>query len=630
VPSGRAFQRVLDALGSAGLHPRGHGRQMSARCPAHDDSSPSLSITDGTERVLVKCHAGCDTDDVLAALHLTRADLFDEARSSNEDWTPCGHGIAAEYRYDDDTGRHLFTVVRCPVKHFAQWRPDPTAKSGRRWSLGDVQRVPYRLPRLLEGIGYQHVIYITEGEKDADRLTALGEYATCNPHGAGKWRDEYVPYFKDAAVIVIADVDSADKGYAGQRHAEHVAASLHTVAASVVILQAAAGKDVSEHLDAGYALEDLVDYVRPPDVEAEPDSPVEPIDRIRAALVDSAGLERLPQPEPLIHGVLQRDSLAWLVGKPGHAKTLVALDMAGSIGTGQSWQGMRTNQGPVLYIIAEGVHGIRDRVRAWEYLNGQDMVGVQFLPMAVQVTNGAYWGALCELAQHLRPGLIVVDTQPRVTVGLEENSSKDMGLFVNELEKLRSASGACVLTIQHTPRNADHIRGSSAIDGAATTIIFARKDDEIVSISNDQSEGGKQKDMETFATIHLRLIPTRLSTGNSVGLGLSDGGSSPTDISTKARDLVQKWIGLFANEWISVKDVEETLSVPKSTFYHWRPSLYRAGIIRNNGKSGGAARYQAVHDLDGRPVQSQSNSPTAVQPELPITEPVQSNSPTPL
>ncbi|TCO83081.1 hypothetical protein EV699_103130 [Plasticicumulans lactativorans] len=56
----------------------GAGRWM-ARCPAHDDRNPSLAIReDERGRVLVHCHAGCATVDVLAAVGLTLAELFPE------------------------------------------------------------------------------------------------------------------------------------------------------------------------------------------------------------------------------------------------------------------------------------------------------------------------------------------------------------------------------------------------------------------------------------------------------------------------------------------------------------------------------------------------------------------------
>ena len=66
------------------LHARRSGEGWMAKCPAHDDRTPSLSINEGTDgRALLKCHAGCNTDDVLAAVGITRRDLFPEPINGN-------------------------------------------------------------------------------------------------------------------------------------------------------------------------------------------------------------------------------------------------------------------------------------------------------------------------------------------------------------------------------------------------------------------------------------------------------------------------------------------------------------------------------------------------------------------
>jgi hypothetical protein len=70
-----AAQRVLDRLD--GVRAAGPGRWI-AKCPAHDDGRPSLSIRDTDGRVLVHCFAGCETGAVLAAVGLQFRDLFDE------------------------------------------------------------------------------------------------------------------------------------------------------------------------------------------------------------------------------------------------------------------------------------------------------------------------------------------------------------------------------------------------------------------------------------------------------------------------------------------------------------------------------------------------------------------------
>lgn len=59
-----------------------------ACCPAHDDKTPSLSIKRVDGRVLVHCFAGCGAHDVLAAVDLRMADLFDEPLSHHRDPVP--------------------------------------------------------------------------------------------------------------------------------------------------------------------------------------------------------------------------------------------------------------------------------------------------------------------------------------------------------------------------------------------------------------------------------------------------------------------------------------------------------------------------------------------------------------
>jgi RecA-family ATPase len=224
--------------------------------------------------------------------------------------------------------------------------------------------------------------------------------------------------------------------------------------------------------------------------------------KLRALLVDTDGLDHIPEPRPLVPGVLYLDSLAWLYGCPGCGKSFVAIDIAGCVGTGQIWQGYGPAvQGPVLYLVAEGVSGIKQRVRAWEHSMGHRMTGVLFLPVAVQASNAADWQAFVDLVADLKPALVVVDTQARVTVGMEENSNTEMGVLVHRVEQLRKASGACVLTIHHTGRSGEHMRGAIAIDGAATTTIKVEKSEDVVELTCT-----KQKDAPEFDSFRLRLV----------------------------------------------------------------------------------------------------------------------------
>lgn len=71
-----------------GVNETGHGKYV-ARCPAHDDRSPSLAIKDGGDgRILLHCFAGCETQDVLSAVGLTFADLMPERIGSEHSYKP--------------------------------------------------------------------------------------------------------------------------------------------------------------------------------------------------------------------------------------------------------------------------------------------------------------------------------------------------------------------------------------------------------------------------------------------------------------------------------------------------------------------------------------------------------------
>ena len=122
-----------------------NGTHWVARCPAHDDRRPSLSIAEGRDgETLLHCFAGCLTEAVVAAVGRTVADLF-PSRNGGDDWTPHGPAVA-RYRYVDEQGRLLFEVCRTADKSFPQRRPDPSSSSGWRWNLDGVRRVLYRLP----------------------------------------------------------------------------------------------------------------------------------------------------------------------------------------------------------------------------------------------------------------------------------------------------------------------------------------------------------------------------------------------------------------------------------------------------------------------------------------------------
>lgn len=305
---------VLERLGP--VKPSG-GWKM-ARCPAHDDTKDSLGVTTGDNgKVILKCHAGCSFDAILTALGFTPADLVPEHDERGE-WTPRGTA-AAVYDYTDGDGSLLFQVLRTFDKSFSQRRPDRTRDSGWTWNLEGVRRVLFRLPKLPGAIADGRRVFIVEGEKDVLALEAVGEVATCNPGGAGKWRPEYVESLRGASeVYVIADRDEP-----GQRHARQVAQSLEDACGSVFIVEPSKGKDVSDHLSAGLSLDELV-------------VTKDPKDRGPSDLAPDLWefLAETDTYDWIVEGLLERGDRMMLTGTEGLGKSTLIRQMAVCIAAG--------------------------------------------------------------------------------------------------------------------------------------------------------------------------------------------------------------------------------------------------------------------------------------------------------
>lgn len=213
----------------------------------------------------------------------------------------------------------------------------------------------------------------------------------------------------------------------------------------------------------------------PGKAEAVAEPAVDEVTLMLGKMLTVSKLKTLPKPQHLVQGLLDLDSESWLIAEPGGFKSFIAIDIAAHVASGRPWRGRLTRQGAVVYMAAEGVKGISLRVEAWEKTYGEIGDHLYVYPEPVQVADASNWAYFVRACTVIKPALIVLDTQARISLGLDENSASDIGHLIEAVRRLKAATGACVLVIHHVGRNGHGARGSSALDAAQDTEIRVKR-----------------------------------------------------------------------------------------------------------------------------------------------------------
>ena len=232
-----------------------HGKTSSLLCPSHEDRSPSLSVmpANGDGWLRIRCHGGCNTDQILSAENLSRKDL---APIKPAEAKQAARRLVKSYGYTDEDGRLLFEACRFEPKDFRQRRPD--GNGGWIWDAKGTRKVLFHLPSVMSAVANNETVFLVEGEKDAESLILKGLAASCNSGGAGKWAPDYTETLKGADVIIVPDNDVA-----GTKHLEVVSKALQGAAGRLRVLRLPSThngrpvKDVSDFFAAGATLEEF-------------------------------------------------------------------------------------------------------------------------------------------------------------------------------------------------------------------------------------------------------------------------------------------------------------------------------------------------------------------------------------
>jgi RecA-family ATPase len=386
----------------------------------------------------------------------------------------------ATYGYVDESGTLLYQVLKYEgPKAFCQRRPD--GRGGWAWDLNGVRRVLYRLPELLQ---YPDAtIFLCEGEKDSDRVAALGHCATTV--ASGRWDGVDIEPLRDRDIIILEDNDEA-----GRKKALAAAHALHGTAASIRIVSLPGlpeKGDVSDWLDADRCnAKRLVDVcfnarkwtptaeaktpaaeVKTPTAKVETphtknDEPSPPL----LSFLKLAAWHNAPVPERawVVRDRIPLANVALLSGEGAVGKTILSLHLAIATVLGRDWASAMPEPGPALVVACEDdadeLHRRLDAIVRHYNVTFADLGDLHVASLAGKdalLATPRRDGLLAptkllarvqQAACDIKPRLIVLDNSADVFGG-NENDRAQVRQFIGILRSLAIAANAGVLLTSH-------------------------------------------------------------------------------------------------------------------------------------------------------------------------------------
>lgn len=481
---------------------RKHRNGWVALCPAHDDRRPSLSVTEADGKVLLHCFAGCKYDEIICALKLLDGSTFgDFSASTRSDATRAaykadtgrkkkgGHELAATYNYEDIDGKFLYQVLRFEKtnsdgsreKTFRVRRKDTSGK----WiyKLGDLSAALYCLPELK----CASEVYVVEGEKDVDTLLARGVVATCNPFGAGKWRDHFSDALKGKAVVIWPDNDEA-----GQHHSEVIAESLLQAGLRNVkiarIPRVPIKGDISDFFEAGGTVAELREIAGATSVW----NPVRdvPAPNMKKRLLFTSLKDMLEEPDEE-HAFIWEETLptagfSICSAKPKVGKSTFSRNLAAAIATGSDFLGRRTVKGRVLCLfLEEKRQEIKRHFRRMGVTSSDIFIHVGPAPSSL--------GELQDVIQEYRARFVIIDPLCRLLRVSDLNEYAAVAKAVEPFVDIARRTGAHLMALHHESKTdrsgGDALLGSSALYGSVDCNLRLRQQGQTRTLESIQRYG---------------------------------------------------------------------------------------------------------------------------------------------
>lgn len=487
-----------------------------ARCPAHDDHNPSLSISEGDGgKPLVFCHAGCDGAVIDA---LRDRGLWVEHDAGE---IPIAHGQLGPYTrywdYHDVVGVHVLRVCRWDINEKKEIRPLSFQAGKWTWKQLDRDRPLYRLPALLADKSKR--VLVVEGEKTADAAQKYFPDLAVTTWAGGAKAISKTDWRPIAGRDVTLFPDNDDPG---RKAMDAVANILRSHGCTVrradvsKLGELPEGWDIADALgDRSFDLDALWDAVMDAPIGAPSAKSLTPLDISAAEQTDEAAssqpsrsstytlvpaselMTACSPPEFVVGGIFEENIHAGVVAPPESGKSLFVLNVGACVATGHAFHGHAVKQGLVVYLAGEGHNGIKRRLQAIEH---RYHLGIARAPLVVSKAPASFIdpvevlrvreaiaGAVESFKQPLR--LLIIDTVIRYLAPGDDNKAQDMAAYLAAVDALRGEATAISC---HHPGHADatRARGSSNWKAGLDAEYSIGKEGDVITVTCQKMKDG--------------------------------------------------------------------------------------------------------------------------------------------
>ena len=300
---------------------------------------------------------------------------------------------------------------------------------------------------------------------------------------------------------------------------------------------------------------------------------------------------------------LPRDGAVSIYGPSGIGKSFYALAMSLELARGGNFASYKVDPARVLYVAAERPIDQRDRLEAWQLHYDRDTPSTfQLLAASPQIHKPDHRAELIKIIKENSAQVVVLDTFARMTVGLDENSSKEMGRAMEALDEIREATnGGVVSVLHHTGKDSSKgARGSTAFLAALDVGIALSGDSKALKVYVDKANAGPEP-MPEWYKIQTQALPPLSPTGPA-RLGGVLVGTYAKEVATEKDPMVLALLLEAGVQGMSAKEILEALETDgeKSNQTQVSRVLRRLEASKSIGREGSAnrPRYYSVISHD--------------------------------